>query len=523
MSTAGAIFTFGEEMPRQRVDEHRDGRNARGRARVTPTHHGDWLDTNPVWMPDNRTLLFISSRGGGRDIYTIRLTSRGRACARTPAADIRVERSHACPLSADGTLLAYASYAPNANIWSIGIPRSGVASVADAKQVTFGNEKIEKLAISSDGRWLAYDSDRNGYADIWKQPLAGGAAEQVTRGPNHKFVNDWSPDGREIVFHSIRAGGQRDVLVVSADGTRTEVVAGSPAEEQHAGWGPDGNTILFDASLPPRSTGEIGEMWEAHIVTRSHRGAPWGIPRQLTKNGSSDPKWSPDGRLIAYCCAGAAAGHCPRWHRRPRAGRRPRGGRTARAGLSRMVPRQPDDLLQGLRPGSPFVHLVGAGRWRGATVARPLRRSVAPLPATRVRDRRTAVLFHHRARRERYLGDGAAEEVSGLAVLFAASTIGFSGALPRSDGPAARPAREGALAAMRRLGGKRLRRQAAVCWRDTLVEGSALSSWRATRGTQPGQSRSSAPQRFASDYQYFFNPPVTTSPDGSRPPVLPIT
>ena len=50
-------------------------------------------------------------------------------------------------------------------------PGSGVASVADAQQVTFGNEKIEKLAVSPDGRWLAYDSDRNGQADIWKQPL----------------------------------------------------------------------------------------------------------------------------------------------------------------------------------------------------------------------------------------------------------------------------------------------------------------------------------------------------------------
>lgn len=204
-------------------------------------------------------------------------------------------------VSTDGKLLAYASYAPSANIWSIGIPEDGVASIADAKQVTFGNEKIEKLAISEDGQWLAYDSDRNGYADIWKQPLAGGPAEQVTRGPYHKFVNGWSPDGREIVFHSIREGGQRDVLVVSADGTHTEAVTTSPAEEQHAAWGPDGNTIVFDSSQASGDKNLLTNAWEAFIVTRSRRGESWGAPRQLTKHGSADPKWSPDGRLIAFC------------------------------------------------------------------------------------------------------------------------------------------------------------------------------------------------------------------------------
>ncbi len=86
-------------------------------------------------------------------------------------------------------------------------------SVREAQQVTFGTEKIEKLAISRDGR-LAYHSDRNGQADIWKVPLVGGTPEQVTHGPNNKFVNDWSPDGQEIVYHSMREGGQRDVLVV---------------------------------------------------------------------------------------------------------------------------------------------------------------------------------------------------------------------------------------------------------------------------------------------------------------------
>ncbi len=291
------MFTFGEEMM---------GNVSNGAivvflpatGQTVQVTSGEWLDTNPQWMPDNQTLLFISTRGGGRDVYTLRLTADARPDGE-PQRLTSGLNAHTISLSADARLLAYASYSPTANIWSVPIPEKGVASIADAQQVTFGNEKIEKLAISPDGKWLAYDSDRNGQSDIWKVPLAGGVAEQVTRSPNHEFVNGWSPDGQEIVFHSIRERTHRDVLVVAADGTRTDVVVGTPAEEQHSSWGPDGNSILFDAGDPGESS-----RWETFVVTRPQRGAAWGTPRQITKGGSSDPKWSPDGRLIAFCAHG---------------------------------------------------------------------------------------------------------------------------------------------------------------------------------------------------------------------------
>jgi len=258
---------------------------------------GSALDTNPVWMPDGRTLAFVSSRGGGRDVYLERITSEGRSDGEPVRLTSGVS-AHGISLSRDGRLLLYSSYTPNANIWSIRIPQTGAVSISEAEQITSGNEKIEKLAVSPDGRWLAYDSDVNGPADVWKIPLGGGRPEQVTHGPFHKFVNDWSPDGREILYHSIQPGTQRDLFAVSADGTQTERVTNGTGEEQHATWSPDGNSIVFDLAPPGSSISN------AAIVTRVRPGAAWSAPRQLTKTGSGDPKWSPDGRLIAFCVNG---------------------------------------------------------------------------------------------------------------------------------------------------------------------------------------------------------------------------
>jgi eukaryotic-like serine/threonine-protein kinase len=255
---------------------------------------GQWVDVSPVWTPDDRGLLFVSNRSGGRDVYRQRL-SRSGAPDGDPERVTSGLNAHAISLSPDGKRLAYSSLAFHANIWSLAIPHQGVASLADAQQVTFGSEKTEKLVVSRDGQWLAFDSDRGGSTDVWKVRIAGGEPEQVTRDPGPEFVNDWSPDGLEILFHTIRSATNRDVMSVTADGTRTSVVIATSAEEQQGAWSPDGNSIAFS-----NGTGGGADLYNVSVLTRAGQGSPWGPPRRLSSDTGIDARWSPDGSRIVY-------------------------------------------------------------------------------------------------------------------------------------------------------------------------------------------------------------------------------
>jgi Tol biopolymer transport system component len=62
----GIFFTFGEENFGNVSTSTIFVVDVDGGGKTTRVTTGDWLDVSPVWMPDGRALLFISSRGGGR-------------------------------------------------------------------------------------------------------------------------------------------------------------------------------------------------------------------------------------------------------------------------------------------------------------------------------------------------------------------------------------------------------------------------------------------------------------------------
>jgi serine/threonine-protein kinase len=245
------------------------------------------FNQSPVWTPDGSRLLFVSNHDGPRDVYAQSLSSSGRSQGTLTRLTTGLG-AISISLSADGRRLAYAVYSARANIWSLPIP-SGAPITADrAIPVTSGTQVIEAMHVSLDGRWLLYDSDLRGNSDIYRIPVNGGPAEQLTDDPADEFAPDLSPDGRAITYHSWRTG-TRDIEVKPLDGGPVERVTETPAQESYPRWSPDGQAIAFINQVPPFSL----------FIMRREGSGRWSTPALIASRTVGDA-WSPDGFSLAY-------------------------------------------------------------------------------------------------------------------------------------------------------------------------------------------------------------------------------
>jgi len=257
------------------------------------------LNASPAWMA-NGSLVFVSNHDGGRDVYQVGLERSGRPAGQ-PSRLTAGANVHGVAVSRDGTRLAYSAYTEASNVWSLAVPTAGAASVAQAQPVTVGNQVIEAFAISPDGEWLAFDSDRGGTRQIYRVRLTGGDPEQLTSESSLASSPDWSADGREIAFHGFR-DGRRQVFVIPAEGGTPVQATQGPDEQLVPRWAPDGRRLLTWMTLAMNRI-----RW--YTITRNADGR-WLPPEPLPLVVGSDTvsaldgAWSPDGRLIACGCAG---------------------------------------------------------------------------------------------------------------------------------------------------------------------------------------------------------------------------
>ena len=248
------------------------------------------MDLSPTWSRDGRWVYFVSNRQGSSDVYTVPVED-GRILGAPVRATTGLSASW-ITFSADRSRLVYVSHRARANIWRVPIPSAGPININGATALTTGDQTVEAMRLSSDRKWLLYDSNLSGNSDIFRIPLGGGPAQQLTSHPGEDFAPDLSPDGRSLAYHSWRTGS-RDIFVQSIDGRTVEQVTATTAQESFPHWSPDGRLLYFD------QTGDRGGPRGAFETHRTGQGN-WSVPEKIGGGAEIWPFWSRNGRFVAY-------------------------------------------------------------------------------------------------------------------------------------------------------------------------------------------------------------------------------
>jgi Tol biopolymer transport system component len=260
--------------------------------KVTVIEPGQAVNLSPAWTPDGKSILFISSRDGPLDVYQQPVTSDGQPRG-LPLRVTTGLSARRVTLSADGANATYDVVRNRSNIWSVTMPPgNGVASTATARQITNDNQRIESLSLSHDGRWLAYDSDRSGNADIYRVAVDGGEPVQVTTSPANDFAPSWSADDRRLLFHSNR-DGHRELYSIGADGSDEQQLTHARMELFQPILSKDGQHLFASAGPlrgPSHAYDIVFDKDAAGHWTNMHRITPPGVTGAWLRL-SADGKW----------------------------------------------------------------------------------------------------------------------------------------------------------------------------------------------------------------------------------------
>jgi Tol biopolymer transport system component len=181
-----------------------------------------------------------------------------------------------------------------------------------------------ELALSPDGRRIAYLRSERQQFQIWVMNVDGSGQRRLTSGGDWEFGPQWSPDGRRLAYMvwdfaactPVSGSGCAvpDVWTVDADGSGQRKVLDGAFQPR---WSPDGSKLLFqryDANPDLATLGVYLASSDGTGARQLVRAALWGSER-------APPAWSPTGRTIVY---GVGMGGAARLHLLSVDGRRSR-------------------------------------------------------------------------------------------------------------------------------------------------------------------------------------------------------
>lgn len=213
----------------------------RDRARPVRLTRDPAPDLHPAWSPSGDQIAFVSRRGGAQngDIWVA--ARRGGGAIR-----LTTLRSAQRPRWCDERLILFQSDRVadgQHHIWA-------VAPGEAPRQLTHGRREVEPDCVPAT-RELLYAAPAAKGTELFRRPLSGGAAVQLTSaGASARFPRA-SPDGSLVAFVSNRDGSS-EIYVMPMRGGPARRLTRDGGEKSPPSWSASGSRIVYSVKRGTR-------------------------------------------------------------------------------------------------------------------------------------------------------------------------------------------------------------------------------------------------------------------------------
>jgi hypothetical protein len=253
------------------------------------------------WQPDEAVWQLIARSHPG-SMATLEIAAAASATPGTIYTPAAPTELHFARTVADGVVYYFSDATDGVSRAQLGSATSAVLYPPSGSPQCAGCH-----AVSRDGRTMAFGlgGEKLGTLDLVSLEPGLTPAANIPMG-----WAAFSPDNTRVLVAHKGKLTLRDAATGTPVGPANGVIP-LPADGTHPDWSPDGSAIAI--TLAPMGDNNM-DLRGGSIATLAYSDGAWGVPQVLvTSTGDNDnnffPKWSPDGRFLAYVHADGPSRH----------------------------------------------------------------------------------------------------------------------------------------------------------------------------------------------------------------------
>jgi serine/threonine-protein kinase len=227
------------------------------------------------WVSDTGTLVYVPGDATLGKLAWIDRDGRASPLSEQPVSLVDPN------LSPDGERIVMQDR--DNNLWTLDLRRG------TRVRLTLDGDGTNAYPLwTRDGTRVVFASNRAGDWEIYSVPVGGGSAARLLTRKGNQFPLSYAPDGTLLFNERVKGRIGADLWTLAPGGTVAPFLVDQPASKNGGQFSPDGRAVAYVSDETGRD--------EIYVRPFGSK----GDAIQVSADGGTAPRWSPDGRELFY-------------------------------------------------------------------------------------------------------------------------------------------------------------------------------------------------------------------------------